>query len=354
MDRKWTAPKCAYTVEGGHIRTDGSVHSKVSGTSIGGILGVSPFTTPFQIACGLLGLGGEDIGDKPAVKAGRDLESVIIDYIGKAWPDKQFIPAEDLFEAREGDHDKWPSDFENNIFSGHVDGMVLEGGDEYSVLEVKTTSNLESWLDGVPVYYKWQVALYNHFMAQKDHAWVALGMVDRETYKDTSAWLPSEDNVALYRLELDETETEDMMATVTEWYTEFILNNVTPDYDPTNAKDVALFNHLSTATADVDRIRSVIDDLVAVNAEIDALERTAKDKYEIRDILRATVKDYMKMHELDHLESVDGSMQGVLTRSVRKSVSAKKLQAAGIDPAPYMEEKVVETFSVKPVKSSEE
>ena len=61
MARKYLAPTCSYEISDGTIRTDGSVHNKVTGTSMAGILGLSPWSSPFQVACALLGLGREDI-----------------------------------------------------------------------------------------------------------------------------------------------------------------------------------------------------------------------------------------------------------------------------------------------------
>ena len=136
--RIYDAPKCEYTIEDGCIRTDGSIKGKVSGTMMAGILGCSPWSTPFQVACALLGVGVEDISGKPAVRTGQILESRIIDYVGKTYPEYGlFMPADKIYEKREGDHASWVSDFDDDIFSGHVDGIVMREDGSNCILEIK-------------------------------------------------------------------------------------------------------------------------------------------------------------------------------------------------------------------------
>lgn len=114
----YNSPKCTFTVDGAHIVSDGSVRNKVTGTSMAGILGCSPFSSPFQIACALLGVCRENLDGKPAIETGKVLEPVIIDYLGRTYPDKGFfLPAEDVYEKRAGDHDSWESDFKDDVLS---------------------------------------------------------------------------------------------------------------------------------------------------------------------------------------------------------------------------------------------
>ena len=55
MSRKWVAPKCKYEMKGDYVQTDGTYREKISGTSMGGIMGVSPYATPFTTTAKLLG-----------------------------------------------------------------------------------------------------------------------------------------------------------------------------------------------------------------------------------------------------------------------------------------------------------
>lgn len=349
--RTYTSPECSYDIDGNCVRTDKSVAHKITGTMVAGILNVSPWSSPFQVACRLLGLGEEDISEKPAVKAGRILESRIIDYVAKEYSEMGlFLPAEMMFEKRTGDHASWASDFEDPVFAGHLDGMVLTDHGDY-VLEVKTSGNMDAWTDGVPDYYYWQVALYNEFMAHQDEAYVVLGIVDDEDRRHPTKWKPSQDNVALFRMPIDHREVEETLVNLRAWYASYVLQGVTPPYDPAIPGDVELFTHLSRIARTPASREGLLDRLLEVESIIDANEASMQGLYESRDKLRETLKDWMISNGEDRLMNSDHTYEAVLGSSSRRSVDPEKLLAAGIDPEPYMTEKVSRTFTVKALKS---
>lgn len=346
MATKYLPPTCGYRIEGDRIVTDGTVRKKMSGTTLGGILGVSPFSSPFRVACDLLGLAREDISDKPAVKVGQELEPVIISYLSENRKDiGTFTPAEEVFEKREGDHDSWVSDFEDEFFAGHVDGLV-NTSEGFHILEIKTSTNLKSWSDGVPEYYAKQVMLYNHFLTGKDKAYVALGMVNQQTYANPLSWYPNEGNVALFEMTIDDEEFDRDLDTVSAWYTEFILNNTTPEYNPDDPKDVEMFNHLKMLAKDVDDVRALIDEYGMTITSIAELEEENNLLYAKRDSLKEQLKEYLDVHALSELVSAKDGYTAKITTSVRKTLDKNKVKEAGLNPEDYMKETVSKTFTV--------
>ncbi len=346
------APECGYTVEGMHLVTDKSVAKKVTGTSMAGILNCSPWKTPFQIACELLGLAREDISFKKSVKRGQILEPKIIAYADQKWSDiGAFLSAEEVFEKREGDHDSWASDFEDDVFAGHVDGIVLKDDGDY-ILEVKTTINTESWENGVPEYYYWQVAIYNYFLTKKDRVYFVLGISNEETDKNPATWVATEDNCFIFEEPIDEDDVKNKMAEIRAWYDTYIKNGVTPDYDPTNAKDIELYNHLVRLAANAQQREKMMADLATAEADLEA----KRYKYGI-DALEEHIKamkEYMKdfMVSNNILEQVDDVHQYKATISQRTTYGwdEGKMISDGIDPAKYKTEKTSYAFSFKSTK----
>ena len=346
MSRIYYPPENAFEVEGNHLRiTEGNVH-KVSGTSMGGILGISPWSTPFTVACNLLGLCSEDISDKPAVKVGQALEEEIIRFADKSYPQfGHFYAAEQIFEKREGAHDKWVSDWEDEVFAGHLDGIVIaEDGQEY-VLEIKTSANMESWEGGVPRYYQLQVMLYNHFMTKKDKAYVVLGAVNENTYKDYHSWIPNEKTVALYTLDIDQEGFAELLKSVKEWYEIYIKNGITPDYDPNNPIDVEMYNHLVSLAQDETKAAEMVSKLAEVTREIDNLEFDNKDKYDLQTELRTKLKDYMVAHNLSELKG--GGAKVGISRTIRTSLDEAAMEKDGIDVSKYKIQKTVNSLRYK-------
>lgn len=334
--RVYKAPSCAFNIEGDHIVTDKKVRHKVSGTAMAGILGISPFNTPFQVACQLLGVCRENLDGKPAVETGKILEPVIIDYLGKAYPDKgTFLPAEDIYEKRAGDHDAWESDFRDNVFAGHVDGIVTSPEGVDRILEIKTTSNLDSWAMGVPDYYYWQVGLYNEFITQQDTAVVGLGIVDDLTYRNPLTWVPNERSVTLFEMPIDREQVREGMGRVQDWYNEFIVNGVTPDFDPANPRDLEMFMHLKNLSKDVEQIQQDVDKLGELQYEIQLYEAGIQQKSDEAKEIKDRIKDYMVAHHLSTLNGMDMPYTVSLTTSKRESIDKNLLMQDGIDPEKY-------------------
>lgn len=349
MSKTYLPPKCKYKVEGNKIVSDGSVKHKVSGTSMAGILGVSPWSSPFQVACNLLGLAREDISDKPAVKVGTELEPLIIAYADQVYGPEYgaFLMAEEVYKKREGDHDSWVSDFESEVFAGHVDGIVFaEDGKDY-ILEIKTSSNLDSWKDGVPEYYFWQVALYNEFLCKKDKAYVVLGMVNENTYRDYTSWVPNVNTVAMFEMPIDQEDVREKMQIVEEWYNTYIVKGETPEYDPRNPGDVEMYNHLVNLAQDVDEVADLIEQYGNIDEQIAIEESKSLDLYAKRDELKARIKDYLTAHDLSSLDSTSKDFIGKVSTQNRTKLDEDKMREDGIDVDKYKVKTVVKTFSIK-------
>lgn len=349
MSKVYFPPKCAYEINGRGIVTDGSVKHKVSGTSMAGILGVSPWSSPFQVACNLLGLAKEDISDKPAVKVGNKLEPQIIAYADRTYGPEYgaFMMAEDVYEKREGDHDSWVSDFESDVFAGHVDGIVFaEDGNDY-ILEIKTSGNVDAWAEGVPQYYYWQVALYNHHICHKDKAYVVLGMVNENTYRDHTSWVPNENTVAMFEMPIDTKLVEEAISDVREWYETYIAKGITPEYDPNNPGDVEMYNHLVNLAQDVSEVSKLVELYGEIDERIAEEEAKSVELYAQRDELKARIKDYLVSHSLNSLNSTSGGFVGKVSSQTRTKLDEDRMRDDGIDVDEYRIKTTVKTFTIK-------
>ena len=354
--KKYKEPKCSFSLADCCVKTDGKIHNKVTGTAMAGILGLSPFNTPFQQACALLGVCREDLDGTPAIEIGKALEEKIIEYIGERYPEYgMFVPCKDLpdIEKRKGDHETWGSDFDDLIFGGHIDGMVYDQDLNDYILEIKTTSNYKSWSDGVPEYYKLQVMLYNHFMTKRDKAYVAVALVNGVTKATVSEWTPTDDNVFLFQLPINDEEFEKTLTEVKHWYEDYILQGVTPPYDPQNKGDVEMWQHLATIVAPADDIQDAVDRLEEVNELICASEEKMKPLTAERDELRKKIKDYMVNNKKDNIATTSGKFAAVISESCKRSIDPDLLEDDGIDPEKYTVMKVTKTLSFKPVKEED-
>jgi len=348
VEIRYTPPRCKFVVDNGHIVTDKSVKNKVTGTSVAGILRCSPWSTPFQVACALLGLGREDISKKPEVMVGQVLESKIVKYAGETYGQYGlFMGADEVYDKREGDHDAWESDFSDTYFAGHVDGIVMSPDGVNYILEVKTSKNLDSWAEGVPEYYYWQVALYNEFIAKQDKAYVVLGITSDATMRDVNSWVPNQNTVGMFEMDIDRADVQEKMEQIRQWYDEYIVNGITPDHDPTNPKDVALYDHLVNISRDKTDISGLIDQFVNADTRIVEYEEKEQTLYEFRENLKAMIRDYQVTHRLSTIDSTSGEYYAQMTVRPNTKWDEAAMIRDGIDPDRYKIKTSTEFVTIK-------
>lgn len=329
------APRCGFTVrDNGSIETDRSVAYKISGTSIAGIVGKSAWDTPFTVACKLLGLYIENIDDKPAVKTGTVLEPVILKHF-------DCIPAESVFGERTGDHCDWKPDFEDEVFTGHIDGMTKEG----RIVEVKTSSNPLAWLKGVPENYHLQASLYSHFLDEGRDVSFLVGFVDQADYADPYSW-----DVASKTLRFDvavHPSIERYIEYARNWWHDHIEQGITPTPDMNDPRDVRVLQWLKQCASGEDELIRTLDAIADLQDVISEAEQEIKAKEKDLDTLKADLKDQMRIRGMT---SVSGHrVQATISKSNRDSFDIPKARADGVDVDRYITRKVVETMRFKTI-----
>lgn len=345
MEPKYAPPRCGFEVlEDGRFKASCDKVGRISGTMMAGILGCSPWSSEFTVACELLGLGVEDISDKPAVRTGQALEGRIIEYAGKAHPDLgTFVPAEEIFGAREGAHADWAPDFEDEDFTGHVDGIVIGPDGRDCVLEIKTSANDKAWEDGVPEYYFWQVALYDRFVARRGFAYVVRGKVDQQAYADPESWEPSDDNVVMYRLELDPEKVEEGVRRAKEWRESLKESLTTPVPDMSRPADRCLADHLMGLVSCERSFEDIVEEYGYVRRQKKAVEDEYQWLTDKEERLKGLIRNHMERSDMSEADSKSGRFTVRLSKSTRKTLDQSLLEKAGIDPAPYLKETVYTT-----------
>lgn len=348
MSEDYEAPEVHFTELNDRFHIPRPDVRKISGTSIGALLGCSKYESPFTMSAKLHRLWNVDISDRPQIKAGRVLEERIIDYVSEKHPDVgQFFKAEELFEAREGDHDDWVSDFEDDDFNGHVDGIISRDGQDY-ILEVKTVGehSLAKWENGdIPEYYKWQVYLYNHFITHQDTAYFAVGILDSDAYANPYGWVPNRQNCLLIQIPIDQEEVAkgiEKARSIRRW---MIESGDTLPFDLTDPRDLAIWQHLHDISADVPLLYDLVDEYERV---YDAIKEHDEEIAELREReanLKGRIKDIMLSRSLGKVAKWS------LSVSERKTFDFAKAKADGLTETiePY-----TKTTSVKTLRRTNE
>lgn len=345
MSRKWIGPKCEYTIDPeNRVHTDGKIAYKVTGTYIGALLGKSPYNTPYMASTRLMGVWGEDISDKPAVRVGHFLEERIIDYQAGKHPELgRFYKADDIFEKREGNHEDWASDFEDDVFAGHVDGIITKDGQDY-ILEVKTAKadgTARGWVNGIPEHYLWQVYLYNHFITKQDKAYVLLGVVDDKTYDNPNSWVANSGNCFIYEIAIDQKMVANVIETVRHKYNQTIRKGVSYAYDEDNRNDTEVLTHLRDLLGNKEDLERLINEYTLLHNTNKAVTDTIKDDLKREEDLKDRIKTVMANMGLSAAYGVS------IRESKRESFDFMQARADNFNFAKYVKQTTIKTISVK-------
>lgn len=344
--REWIAPKCRYMIDGNTVTADGSVREKISGTTLGAFLGKSPYMTPFEASTKLMGLWDEDISDKPAIIVGKALEERIIGYLGTKHASKgNFFKVEELgLGERVGDHAHWLSDFQDDVFAGHIDGIVSKDGEDF-ILEIKTANRRQieqyhTWVNGVPEHYLWQVYLYNHFITKKDKAYFGLGIVDQSTYDNPYSWVPCAENCKLFEVTIDQEKVAETIENVRKQYNETVAaGRSVPMSDVPNDRD--LMTHLRDISGTTDDLNKLIQEFTVLHAKNEEWLSERKADLDNEKKLRERIKDTM------HTWNLKGCANAYIQHSNRAGFDFKRADADGFDYTKYLTSTPVNTLKFK-------
>lgn len=338
--RDWIAPKNpTYEVKGKIIVTDGAFKEKLSGTTMGAMMGLNSYMSPFAASTKLLGLWNEDISDKPAIVTGKMLEERIIDYLSSKHSDVGlFLKAEDLdLGVREGDHADWKSDFEDDVYSGHLDGIISKDGKDY-ILEIKTANRRQieekgTWIDGnIPKQYLWQVYLYNHFITHQDKAYFGLGIVDSKTYENPNLWVATKSNCKLFEISIDQKMVAEKVEEIRQLYLDTVGAGISTEYDPTNEDDVDIRQHLIDISSGLPELMQLVQEYAELKKSNKAHTDLIKDSLAKEKKLGDRIKDTMLSWEMGNCGIAN------VTHQHKQEFDFKQATIDGFDFMKYLKE----------------
>lgn len=306
---------------------------KVSGTSFAGIVGMSPWETPFRAQCKLLGLCDEDISGKPAVVAGKVLEEVIIEHCRHLG----VVPASEVFEPRVGSHDEWSSDFDDPDFVGHLDGMMADGS---AVVEVKTTGRPEDWAEGPPIHYWLQASLYAHFMGVEDIVFL-VGVLTDEDRRNPMNWNPAGH---VYRVNVKKhPDTENLIQYARSVHDYLVKSEMPFIVSTEDKKDQELIDYFLARLTEGPELFDAASELAEVENRIKTIEEENKELYDRAKALREIVKVAMQSSDREQITTATCTYK--LLKTTRRTLDKALLIEDGLDPDRYS--KTTESYTLR-------
>ena len=306
---------------------------KISGTKFGAILGVNPWSTPFEQWCAITRTWEKPYEDTIYTLAGKVIESKQAEYMEKSYGMELIRPTDiygpDPFKATYGDFFK-----ENKLFSGMWDYLgVDENGTVDTVLEMKTTKRIEDWQDDVPEYYALQAALYAYLLGVDNVVMVA-SFLEEKDYADPSKYVPNVKNTITVEFKVSERYPDfaEKVAQVEQWWADYVDTGISPVFDEKKDAEIlkALRTHNLTPDTDIDALIEEAEDL---KAEIDKVTSVIADK----EKRLKEVNDIIKEHAMKQFRDGDKKVEikgttytWTISRSETAVIDKKALEADGL------------------------
>lgn len=306
---------------------------KVTGTRFATILGLNPWSTPFEMWCAITKTYEKPFEDTIYTVAGKTIEPKQAEYMKKSYGMDLITPAdrygEDYFNKTWGDF--FP---ENPILGGMWDYLgVDENGTVDTVLEMKTTKRIEDWQNDAPEYYALQAALYAYLLGV-DNVIMVASFLEEKDYADPSKYVPNIKNTITVEFKVSERypDFERMVAEVKSWWGEYVNGGISPVYDEKKDAEIlaALRTHNLTPDTDID---ALVKEAEALKTEVDKATTAIADKEkrlkEINDIIKELAMKQFR--DGDKKVEIKGSTYTwTVSRSETTTIDKKALEADGL------------------------
>jgi len=306
---------------------------KVTGTRFATILGLNPWSTPFEMWCAITKTYEKPFEDTIYTIAGKTIEPKQARYMEQSYGMDIIRPSdiwgEDYFNKTYGDFFH-----ENKLFGGMWDYLMKgEDGKVEAVLEMKTTKRVEDWRNDVPEYYALQAALYAHLYGVDDVIMVA-SFLDEKDYADPDKYVPSAENTITVEFKVSERYPDfaGKITQICEWWQTYVNTGISPVYD--EKKDAEILKALRTRSLSPDTdIESFVAEAESLKKELDEISASTADKEKRLKELTELIKQYAQSQFRDGDKKVEVKGQTftwTLSKSSSATIDKDALKADGL------------------------
>ena len=306
---------------------------KITGTRFATILGLNPWSTPFEMWCAITKTYEKPFEDTIYTVAGKTIEPKQAQYMEQSYG-MDIIRPSDLW-GEDYFHKTWGDFFHENKHLGGMWDYLMKGedGKVEAVLEMKTTKRAEDWQNDVPEYYALQAALYAYLYGVDNVIMVASFLEDSD-YKDPAAYKPSASNTITVEFKVSERYPDfgEKVAAVEQWWMDYIDTGISPAYD--EKKDAEILTALRTNTLSPKTdIGELIVEAEGLKKELDDVAASVADK----EKRLKTLNDLIKEHALANFRDGDKKVEvkgatytWTIAKSATTTIDKDALKADGL------------------------
>lgn len=252
---------------------------KVTGTRLASILGLNPWTTPFQAWCEITKAAKVPFEDTKYTLAGKAIEPKQIEYVQENINPN--IQSPEQFFGNSYSSVKFDFYPQMKRFGGMWDAInVNKKNTTMDIYEFKTSSRPQDWVDGPPLYYLIQVLEYAYLQECKRVHLVVTFLEDND-YNHPEKFIVDEVNTMIFTFFTD-TQTilvngniyniNELMEMANSWYDKYIETGISPKFDEKKDKEFLDILRLANPGNDINEVDELTNKAEELLIEIKKLK----------------------------------------------------------------------------------
>ena len=245
---------------------------KLTATRFATILGLNPWSTPFEVWCEVTRTYQKPFEDTIYTLAGKTIEPKQAEYMKKAYFMSNLVTPTDVWGA---DYFKktWGDFFPNvEVLGGMWDYLLYDkDGKPSTVLEMKTSKRVEDWAEDIPEYYALQAALYAYLLGVDDVIMVA-SFLEATDYDDPSKFVCSGDNTITRHFKVSERYPEfekRYVKPALKWWKDHVEIGISPEYDEKKDAEILKVLRTNNLSPETD-MAALVKEAEALKSKLDA------------------------------------------------------------------------------------
>ena len=220
---------------------------KLTGTRFATILGLNPWSTPFEIWCEVTRTYQKPFEDTIYTIAGKTIEPKQAEYMKQTYFMSNLVTPTDIwgkdyFRQTYGDFFR-----ESPVLGGMWDYLLYgKDGKPTTVLEMKTSKRVEDWKDDIPEYYALQAALYAYLL-DVDEVIMVASFLEPKDYDSPEKFVCSGENTITRPFKVSERYPDfekKYVKPALKWWKDYVESGISPAFD--ERKDAEILKALRT------------------------------------------------------------------------------------------------------------
>lgn len=220
---------------------------KLTGTRFATILGLNPWSTPFEIWCEVTRTYQKPFEDTIYTIAGKTIEPKQAEYMKQTYFMSNLVTPTDIW-GKEYFRQTYGDFFRESPVLGGMWDYLLYGkdGKPTTVLEMKTSKRVEDWKDDIPEYYALQAALYAYLLGVDEVIMVA-SFLEPKDYGNPEKFVCSGENTITRPFKVSERYPDfekKYVKPALKWWKDYVESGISPAFD--ERKDAEILKALRT------------------------------------------------------------------------------------------------------------